>query len=346
MTDMIEARGLEIITSEIKVIEQQTAKAVIYGCIEIGKRLVEAKEIVGHGGWGRYLEEHVQYSQQWATNLMNLYREYGQSQESLFEDFAKSQSFGNLEVTKHILLLGIPAQDRAAFAEATDAEHSSVRELKEAIKARDAAMKTAQEQTERAGALEKQVGDTVRELEESREALNRSGEQVQKLREEAEKSQKMEEQAARRVAELEKQLSESKKAVEEAQNALQAVQENPQVPDSMMEALRKEAEADALKQAAEKMEKQLDAAREAAARAEKDGEELRSKLELAEKRIQKGGAELERVKIYLGGVQEQFQNLIDALKAVKLTDPEIGGRMLENVRGKLIENMKKALEQV
>ena len=72
MSDIVTVRNIDIITTEIKMIEQQVAKAAVYGCIEIGKRLVEAKEMVGHGGWGKYLEEKVRYSQQWATNLMNL----------------------------------------------------------------------------------------------------------------------------------------------------------------------------------------------------------------------------------------------------------------------------------
>ena len=86
MSDIITTRDIEIITAEIKVIEKQVVKTAIYGCIEIGRRLVEAKEMVGHGGWGKYLEENVRYSQQWATNLMNLYKEYGSQQESLFEE--------------------------------------------------------------------------------------------------------------------------------------------------------------------------------------------------------------------------------------------------------------------
>ena len=91
MSEIITVRDIDTITTEIKTIEMQVAKMAIYGCIEIGKRLVEAKEIVGHGGWGKYLEENVRYSQQWATNLMNLYREYGHQQESLFESFANSK---------------------------------------------------------------------------------------------------------------------------------------------------------------------------------------------------------------------------------------------------------------
>ena len=97
MSDIITVRDIDTITTEIKTIETQVAKAAIYGCIEIGKRLVEAKEIVGHGNWGKDLEENVRYSQQWATDLMNLYREYGHQQESLFDSFANSKSFGNLD---------------------------------------------------------------------------------------------------------------------------------------------------------------------------------------------------------------------------------------------------------
>ena len=143
MSDIITVRDIDIITTEIKVIEQQVAKAAIYGCIEIGKRLVEAKEMVGHGGWGKYLEEKVYYSQQWATNLMNLYKEYGGTQESLFDSFANSQSFGKIDVTKHILLLSVPAEEREQFATENDAENATTRELQAAIRDRDANLKAA-----------------------------------------------------------------------------------------------------------------------------------------------------------------------------------------------------------
>lgn len=339
MNGMTQARDLGVITSEIKVIEQQTAKAVIYGCIEIGKRLVEAKEIVGHGGWGKYLENHVQYSQQWATNLMNLYREYGQSQESLFENFANSQSFGKLEVTKHILLLGIPAEERAAFAQAQDAENKSVRELQAAIRERDEARKAVTEQQHRARDLEEQLGGALRELEST-------GAEVRRLREEAGRTEQKESAAAEKVAELERRLRESERSVQCAEAALKAAREHPVVPESMMESLRQEAEAKAAKQAAETVKKELEAARHAAEKARTEGEALRTRLAEAEKQAQQGTAELERVKIYLQGTQEQFRNLLDALGAVKLRSPEAGARMKVNIREKLIAGMQQALEEV
>lgn len=79
MSDIITVRDIEIVTAEIKTIERNVVRTAIYGYIEIGRRLVEAKELVGHGGWGKYLSENVRYSQQWATDLMNLYRETGKA---------------------------------------------------------------------------------------------------------------------------------------------------------------------------------------------------------------------------------------------------------------------------
>lgn len=339
MNEMAQARDLGVITSEIKVIEQQTAKAVIYGCIEIGKRLLEAKEIVGHGGWGKYLESHVQYSQQWATNLMNLYREYGQSQESLFENFANSQSFGKLEVTKHILLLGIPAEDRAAFAQEQDAENKSVRELQAAIRERDEARKAVTEQAERAKELEEQLGGTLRELESS-------GAEVQRLQEEARRTEQKEAEAAKKVEELQTRLREYERAVQEAEDALKAAREHPQVTESMMESLRQEAVRTAAKQAAAAVKKELEAVCSDAEKARQEAEALRARLAEAEKQAQQGTAELERVKIYLKGTQEQFRNLLDALQAVKLQDPDAGARMQANIRDKLIAGMLKALGEV
>ena len=51
MNEIITVRDIDTITTEIKTIEKGLVQAVIYSYIEIGRRLTEAKEIVGHGGW-------------------------------------------------------------------------------------------------------------------------------------------------------------------------------------------------------------------------------------------------------------------------------------------------------
>lgn len=125
MSDIIEAgRSLEQVTQGILVLSAQTVANIC----QIGKLLTEAKSMVGHGGWEKYLEEKVAYSQSTANNFMRLYQEYGEFGPNL-------QTFGNLNPSQALALLALPEGKREEFAEAHDVESMSVRELKAQIAA-------------------------------------------------------------------------------------------------------------------------------------------------------------------------------------------------------------------
>ena len=77
MTDISTKRNLETVIAEIVTITAQVRREVLSGSLEIGLRLVEAKELVPRGEWGKYLEEQVAFSASQAGNFMRLYNEYG-----------------------------------------------------------------------------------------------------------------------------------------------------------------------------------------------------------------------------------------------------------------------------
>lgn len=125
MSNIIEAgRSLEQVTQGILVLSAQTVANIC----QIGKLLTEAKSMVGHGGWEKYLEEKVSYSQSTANNFMRLYQEYGEYGPNL-------QTFGNLNPSQALALLALPEGKREEFAETHDVESMSVRELKAQIAA-------------------------------------------------------------------------------------------------------------------------------------------------------------------------------------------------------------------
>src|SRR5690606_12544295 len=98
-------RSAIVIAAEINAIKDQTRKTVLFNAIEIGRRLVEAKQYVSHGEWGKWLEESVELKQSTANNLMRIFEEYGSDQLALFGDNAKSQALGNLSYTQAVALL-------------------------------------------------------------------------------------------------------------------------------------------------------------------------------------------------------------------------------------------------
>ena len=97
--------------------------------------------MLSHGEWGKWLKEEIHYSKSSANNMMRIFDAYGSTQMGLFGPEANSQTFGDLEYSKALALLSVPAEEREQFAQEVDAEHISVRQLKAAIQERDAAQK-------------------------------------------------------------------------------------------------------------------------------------------------------------------------------------------------------------
>ncbi|WP_297311607.1 DUF3102 domain-containing protein [uncultured Oscillibacter sp.] len=156
----------DILAAEIRTIKAQTGRMVLNASIEVGRRLTEAKAKLPHGSWGAYLKDEVDYSPSQAQNLMRVFREYGSDQQSLFGGEAKSQTFGNLTFSQALSLLVIPdEEERERFAIENDVEHMSVRELNEALKARDAAEEKAAAAEDAARGLRQEAERLREELE-------------------------------------------------------------------------------------------------------------------------------------------------------------------------------------
>lgn len=138
-------RTIGMVTQEINQLTAQAQRLILGHAIEIGRRLTEAKQMLSHGEWGKWLKEEIHYSKSSANNMMRIFDAYGSTQMGLFGPEANSQTFGDLEYSKALALLSVPAGEREQFAQEVDAEHISVRQLKAAIQERDAAQKQAAE---------------------------------------------------------------------------------------------------------------------------------------------------------------------------------------------------------
>lgn len=160
-TKVIE-RPLETVKQEILSLTQQAQVSAVHYACEIGKRLIEAKEQVGHGNWGEWLEKEVNYSQSTAESFMKIYREYGNDQLSLFSDFSKSQTIGNLSISKLLLLTSVPADEREDFAKEVDAENISVRELQEKLKEKDGLIEEEKTKAEEAAKNIKRLEEDIK----------------------------------------------------------------------------------------------------------------------------------------------------------------------------------------
>ncbi|MCB8815977.1 DUF3102 domain-containing protein [Desulfosporosinus shakirovi] len=136
MNELSTERTPLAIAAEINRIKQETCKIMLTNALEIGKRLKEAKDLLPHGEWGKWLVESVSYSQRKANKLMQLYKEYG---DKLFADGAgegrsNSPTWANLTYNQALLLLGIPEDEREEFILEQDVNKITIRELNRALK--------------------------------------------------------------------------------------------------------------------------------------------------------------------------------------------------------------------
>ncbi len=205
MNDITIIRTADVIAAEINGIKAQTRAVMLCGSIEIGRRLVEAKDMLEHGQWTDWLERSVDYSPRTAQNLMKIFEEYGANQIALFGMDAKTQTFADLTYSQAVALLGIPADQREAFAEENDVANMSTRELQQAIKKRDEALARAAEAEKSA-----EEADNAREtlsttLDKTKKAFQNATAEIDKLK----KDQK---RTSEEVNRLTAQLTEAKQA--------------------------------------------------------------------------------------------------------------------------------------
>lgn len=160
MNGLTTTRTPEVVAAEIRTF----TASMLNNIIEIGRRMVEVKEMLPHGEFMGWVEETTGYSQSTANNFMRLFAEYGDRQGSLFGAEVNSQTFANLTYSKALALLALPSGEREEFVESHDVSDMTTKELKEAIRERDEA-KAAAEYSE------KKLGELSRAFDESQTAL-------------------------------------------------------------------------------------------------------------------------------------------------------------------------------
>ena len=186
LTGLEEERDLLLIEGEILFYKRQAGGAFL----EIGKRLNEAKRQLSHGEWLPWLREKVDISERSAQDLMRLAREY-----------SKSAEIADLGASKALALLGLPASERERFTaekHAVDGVEKSVsemttKELKQAIRERDEALKAAQAAKADAAVAEEARAKMAEDmavvnasLEDARQERERADDQVRQLEAELE----------------------------------------------------------------------------------------------------------------------------------------------------------------
>lgn len=166
----LSSRPLSAITEEIQFYKAQAGQCIV----EIGKRLLEAKEQLPHGQWEAWLEKSVEFTPRTARNFMKIASEFDSNRKPV----------SDLPYTKLLALLQLPPEEREEFIaephtvngrektvdEMTKRElQAAIREKNEAVKARKEAEWELSKERIRAEQAEKEKEGLVYSLRASRD---------------------------------------------------------------------------------------------------------------------------------------------------------------------------------
>lgn len=339
--EIIVKRDIDTVTAEIQALCGVGQRIALEIAIELGRRLVEAKEILPHGEWGKWLKEQVSFSQVTASRYMKLFEEFGSPQGSLFGAETNFSTLKNISVSNALRLLAVPEEERESFAAEHDVAHLSSREM-------DKLMEELVKEQDKSASLRRERDEAMVERDEAVEAMDglkeelalmtdRAREETARADANARELDALEaEMAARPVevavekpdpAEVQKQIE---AAVKEAEKAFKARQKEMQASLAEAERKKKEAEAEAERQ------------KKTAAEAEKKLLENQAGLEsLEKKRLEQ---EVESLKKELAmadaavasfrALFEQAQGVMNAMMGAleKVTDKDTRERLCSAVR--------------
>lgn len=341
---MTPSRDIREITAEIRTIQDSVRRTALSGAIEIGRRLTEAKELLQHGEWGDWLKREFEFSQSTASRLMQLFREYGADQGSLFGAEAKYATLQNISVSNALRLIAIPDEEREEFAAEHDIEHKSAREVDELIRQR-------QEADARAAAAEKALADAD---EGHALAMAELDERLHSAQQAERDAKSIAETANARVKALAAERDKTAAELEELRS--RPIEVAVQVDEDAVKRAAEEAKAEAEQKAKaklEKLEKKLAAATQEL-EAYKDGDnkeleqsraraaalekELAEEREKARKAAELQDADVSAFGIHFANVQRDFNDLMGALGRIRTATPETAEKLTGAVRA-LLEKM-------
>ena len=344
MNEVITLRTPLIIANEINSLKDQTKQMILCNSIEIGRRLAEAKLLVDHGQWGDWLKNYVDCSKSTANNLMRIFDEYGSNQIPLFGDNAKSQALGNLSYTQAVALLGVPEEDREEFVKEHDIENLSTRELQQAIKDRDQAIKENKELLTRLDNTKNTIIKVAEERDKLREEANDLQSNV-RLTDQVLKDTQADVKMLQET--LEKERNEAKLEVEKLSESLKNAKNNGSSDEKVIQL-----EAD-LEEAQHQVQELTDKINEPVTidvaviekvpeAVEQELAALREKTKVLEKQAAQSTDSIVKYTVYFKELTTGFKNLLGALAEIEEKDPDLHEKYKNAVTGllgKMSENL-------
>ncbi len=185
---------LSQLAAEINAIKEQVRETVYLSTCRIGEKLLLAKGAVGHGNWGQWLKDNVDYSERTAQNIITIYKNFNNKETKLFGTVPDAELLGKLNQSQLLALSSIKDEEkRTEFMNEHKEELpdmskqelakalAELKEVKETVTKKDAEVKALQRDLSRADkqheAMAQEVEkyqnlfeDTKNQLEEARKA--------------------------------------------------------------------------------------------------------------------------------------------------------------------------------
>lgn len=279
---VVEERTLDVIASEIKIIEHQTAKTVLENGIQIGNRLKEAKDQCGHGNFEAWCRDHLNYSKSTAERFMKLAKEYGG--EGGF--ISKTSTLTDLSISNALSLLKLPEEDREAFAAEHPVEDMTNKELEEEIRK----LKESRNQDSET------IDGLRREVEREREETRKAQREIEDLKRQVDDAQ-TNAAAPEEMETLKRKLEKAKTDLKNAKNILKEKEATVKKEiDSAIAMKREQLKGDAKREAAQAMQE-----------VEAERERLTEENAALKRKVENSGNEIKlRFKILVDQLQDVF----------------------------------------
>ena len=313
-------RDLSIITYEIKTIYHNVLEYELISAVRLGRKLNEAKSLVGHGEWGNWIKENLPFSQDKAEIMLKIYKNYGSSQESIFGEL-NSEIYRNLGVSQAFALLSVPESEREEFVKENNVEDMSVRELKKMIAERDAAKAERDRAISEQEAEKASTAEKIDELEKDNAKLRSTNLELLKKSQEAQKS-------ADAVATARQEAADAKLKIEEANARTKVAEKNATEAKAELEELKKNPPV------SEEVINRLKAEAEAAAKKLTEAEVTKAQARTAEleKQLALASPDVAVFKTYFQELQEVQNKIIGCIMKVSNADAEMAGKLKSAVK--------------
>lgn len=291
-------RTIDTVTAEIVLIRENARAVFFRAVVDIGTRLIEAKELVPQGEWLDYLDRVLGYKPSTAQNYMRIAREYGNGQIGL-DGRTAEDVFGKLSYSQLLPLLGLEEEERRELADSTDLADMSSREIERLTRDYKAA-KAAEEHASRAA---EEAADKAEKAEKAAAKAEKAEEAERAAREAAEsKAKQLEGRVAELMEEIRQQPIPAEAAVVPEETALEEARE----------------------QVRQEMEQAVEEANQRARDAQEAAERARNPVAF-------------RVKFLFDELQTQTGQLETALFELRQQHPETAGKFAEAISAVLSE---------